>query len=320
MSDLHWGACRATAPDREIVMTRVQFIGLGAMGTPMVKQLAERGISLFLSDIDGRRARALALEINADYVADAGTSSRVDFVILMLPNSEIVETVLGSTDDPGSLLGSLRPGATIIDMGSSSPESSRQIAQRAAQSGIEFIDAPVSGGVARAAVGELTIMVGSRDQQSFERVLPILSVMGSAVTRVGSVGAGHALKALNNLLSVIGLIGGLEVIAVGQKFGVDPTIMLDVINRSTGRNHATEVKIGPEVLQRRWGVGFSLALTVKDVTTAQNLGRSAQMQTPLSDAAVRIATDALDYLAGTSPDQSQIAEYIEAVNKIMFHP
>jgi 3-hydroxyisobutyrate dehydrogenase len=126
------------------------------------------------------------------------------------------------------------------------------------------------------------------------------------------------LKALNNLLSVIGLVGGLEVLAVGRKFGLDPQLMLDVINTSTGRNHATEFKIGQQVLTEQWNVGFSLALTVKDVTTALELAQIEGVDTPVSAAAVDICRNALDRLAADRPDQSEVAKYLEHVNAFSY--
>ena len=160
-------------------------------------------------------------------------------------------------------------------------------------------------------------MVGGRDQDVAE-IRPVLADLGSAITHTGSVGSAHALKALNNLLSVIGLVGGLEVLAVGRKFGLDPQLMLDVINTSTGRNHATELKIGQQVLTGDWNVGFSLALTVKDVTTALELAISEGVDTPVSAAAVDICRKALDRLAETKPDQSEIGKYLEQTNTFSY--
>ncbi|MFD2473631.1 NAD(P)-dependent oxidoreductase, partial [Amycolatopsis silviterrae] len=232
-----------------------------------------------------------------------------DVVILMLPTSAIVEQVLGDPADPRSFAGSLRPGALVVDMGSSVPHATQELAGRLRERGVALVDAPVSGGPRKAAAAELTIMAGGT-AEDYERALPLLRAMGTSVTHVGAVGSAHALKALNNLLSAIGLVGALEVLTIGAKFGLDPRVMLDVVNSSTGRNQSTEVKIGPEVLDGRFQVGFSLPLTVKDITTALDLSESLGLAPEVSQACVRFCRAALDGLGGGNPDQSEIARYL----------
>lgn len=289
----------------------VQFIGLGTMGSPMVRRLTGAGVRTYVTDVDAAIAEALAAETGAISRTEAGRDGDVDTVILMLPNSAIVNAVLGREDDESSLLRRLPGGTTIIDMSSSNPDDTRSSAERAATLGLSFVDAPVSGGPVRAASGELTIMVGTDSEGVLARVMPTLGHLGTNITVTGPVGSAHAVKALNNVLSVIGLVGALEVLTVGKRFGLDPRVMLDVINTSTGRNHATEVKIGQQVLTRDWNVGFSLALTVKDVETALGLARSQSIDTPVAAAAAATAREALALLVDESPDQSQIAEYLE---------
>ncbi|WP_432180501.1 NAD(P)-dependent oxidoreductase [Streptomyces sp. NBC_00063] len=299
-------------------MTVIQFVGLGTMGTPMVGRLVDAGHRVYVSDVDEEASRRVADQSGAVHTADPRTSSDADVLILMLPNSDIVSTVLGDSADPASLVRSRRAGTIVVDMGSSRPDATKRNAEKLAALGLELVDAPVSGGPLKAAAGELTIMVGTSDETMYDRVLPVLQSMGSAIQRTGPVGSAHALKALNNLLSVIGLVGGLEVLSVGTKFGLEPQLMLDVINRSTGRNHATEVKIGPQVLTHNWNVGFSLALTVKDVHTALALAASEGIDIPVSSAAVAIAQEALDALGTAAPDQSHIGEYLEKRNGVRF--
>lgn len=289
----------------------VQFIGLGTMGSPMVRRLTGAGVRTYVTDVDAAVAEALAAETGAICRTEAGRDGDVDTVILMLPNSAIVNAVLGREGDEASLLRRLPGGTTIIDMSSSNPDDTRSSAGRAEALGLSFVDAPVSGGPVRAASGELTIMVGTDSEEILARVMPTLGHLGTNITVTGPVGSAHAAKALNNVLSVIGLVGALEVLTVGKRFGLDPRVMLDVINTSTGRNHATEVKIGQQVLTRDWNVGFSLALTVKDVETALGLARSQGIDTPVAVAAAATAREALALLVDESPDQSQIAEYLE---------
>jgi 3-hydroxyisobutyrate dehydrogenase len=248
-------------------------------------------------------------------LASLADGAGADVVILMLPNSTIVERVLGDPAAPESFAGRLRPGTLVIDMGSSAPPATQRLAGRLRERGVAMVDAPVSGGPRKAATAELTIMVGGW-AADYERALPLLRAMGTSVTHVGPAGSAHALKALNNLLSAIGLVGALEVLTAGAKFGLDPRMMLDVINSSTGRNQSTEVKIGPEVLNGRFQVGFSLPLTVKDISTALDLSKSLGLAPEVSEACVRFCETALAGLGGGNPDQSEIARYLAKVTGV----
>jgi 3-hydroxyisobutyrate dehydrogenase len=292
----------------------VTFIGLGTMGQPMVRNLA-RSVPVAVHDAD--RAALDAATRNAGVTALPGLldGADADVVVLMLPDSTVVERVLGDPGNPRSFASRLRPGTLVVDMGSSAPGATRELAGRLKKGGVAMVDAPVSGGPRKAATAELTIMAGG-SAEDYERVLPILRAMGTSVTHVGPVGAAHALKALNNLLSAIGLVGALEVLTAGAKFGLDPRIMLDVVNRSTGRNQSTEVKIGPEVLDGRFQVGFSLRLTVKDITTALDLSTSLGLAPEVSRACVRFCREALADLGEGNPDQSEIARYLAKVTGV----
>ncbi|ONI89590.1 3-hydroxyisobutyrate dehydrogenase [Actinosynnema sp. ALI-1.44] len=292
----------------------VTFIGLGTMGQPMVRNLA-RSVRVAVHDTD--RAAIDAATRNEGVTALPGLLAGADahVVILMLPNSTVVEQVLGDPGDRGSFAGRLRPGALVVDMGSSAPRATQDLAKRLSEHGVAMVDAPVSGGPRKASTAELTIMAGG-SAEDYERALPLLRTMGTSVTHTGPAGSAHALKALNNLLSAIGLVGALEVLTTGTKFGLDPRTMLDVINRSTGRNQSTEVKIGPEVLAGRFQVGFSLPLTVKDITTALDLSTSLGLAPEVSRACVRFCQAALSDLGEGNPDQSEIARYLAKVTGV----
>jgi 3-hydroxyisobutyrate dehydrogenase len=289
----------------------VLFVGLGTMGRPMATRLAagRPEVRLRLQDVDADAVAATA-EATGGVAADDASAASATVVFLSLPNSAIVAAALGSPDDPASLVRRLPEGAIVVDMSSSDPERTRALAESIAPLGVRLVDAPVSGGPSKAATGELTIMVGG-DDEAVARIHPLLEAMGANIFHVGGVGAAHALKALNNLLSLIGIVGSLEVLATGIRFGLDPSVMLDVINVSTGRNQATEVKIGPQVLDAGWNVGFSLELTVKDVTTALALADSTGVPSPVSAAAVETAREAFELLrAEGRPDQSEIAKLV----------
>lgn len=295
-------------PDIPATADAVTFIGLGTMGRPMVRNLA-RSVPVAAYDADPEALAAAAGDDGVTALESLADGAGADVVILMLPDSAVVGRVLGDPADSASFAGRLRPGALVVDMGSSAPRATQGLAERLRERGVAMVDAPVSGGPRKAATAELTIMVGG-PVEDYRRALPLLRAMGASVTHVGPAGSAHALKALNNLLSAIGLVGALEVLTAGAGFGLDPRTMLDVINASTGRNQSTEVKIGPEVLDGRFQVGFSLPLTVKDITTALDLATSLGLSPEVSRACVRFCQAALADLGEGNPDQSEIARYL----------
>lgn len=290
----------------------ILFVGLGMMGRPMSRLLAGNGYHLQVHDVDERRCQEIAQLLEVEACLDlAAFDSRVDLVILMLPSTPIVESVLlgaGSSDE--GLLARLAPGAVVLDMGSSVPASTMALAERAAVRGIGFADAPVSGGVARAITGELAIMFGG-DETLFSRCQNVLSALGSSIVRTGPVGSGHAMKALNNLLSAMGIVAASEVLCIGTRFGLDPSTMLEVLNNSTGRNQATEVKFPKHILTRTFDSGFALRLMVKDLTTALSMSHDLKASAPMSAACFEAFLGAQAMIGDDAADHTEVARYIE---------
>jgi 3-hydroxyisobutyrate dehydrogenase len=280
------------------------------MGQPMATRLAAAGEELLLCDVRDDAAMTLAQRTGGRAVRRdelVSVAGRVSVVILMLPSSTAVEEILSGSS---GLLANLAPDALVIDMGSSRPASTVKLAEGAQRRGVDLIDAPVSGGVPRATSGELSIMVGG-SESAVERAMPLLTRLGTTITRVGPVGAGHAMKSLNNLLSAIGLVGASEVLAIGRKFGLAPDVMLDVLNGSTGGNHATKVKMSRYVLSRAFDSGFALDLMVKDLRTALDLAHDTRTPAPLSATCLEEWQAAAEQLGGRA-DHTQIAAYVEA--------
>ena len=260
-------------------MTAVGFIGLGRMGRPMAARLAAAAHALVVCD-------ALPEAVDR-FLADhsgraAGTPCEVahasEVVITMLPTSAIVAEVLNGTD---GLLAGIAPGALIIEMSSGEPAATQALAAQAARAGALMIDAPVSGGVARAVTGELAIMVGG-DDDAFARAEPILRAMGTSLLRTGGVGTAHAMKALNNLVSAAGFLVSVEALLIGKRFGLEPAVMVEVLNASTGMNNSTQKKLQPFVLSRRFDSGFGLDLMVKDLSIALGIAQTGGVAAPLS--------------------------------------
>lgn len=252
-------------------MSRIAFIGLGMMGTPMAARLAEAGHTLIVKDANVDVQDAFVKAHGASVIQDR-SELNADFLILMLPNSAIVESVLTG------LSSRLGDGTVVIDMSSSSPLETRALAKRLQSRGINLIDAPVSGGQKGAINGTLSIMVGG-DEHLYEKALAVLDVMGRC-TYVGPIGAGHALKALNNYLSAAGLLATVEALRAGAAFGLDPSVMTKVFNTSSGRNNTTENKVEQFMLNGKFNSAFALQLMAKDIGIATDLAQ--QMQTPIS--------------------------------------
>ncbi|HEY1753506.1 MAG TPA: NAD(P)-dependent oxidoreductase [Caulobacteraceae bacterium] len=260
-------------------MTEIGFIGLGRMGAPMAARLAAAGHALTVLDA----AAAASERFLAAHPASAAASARElaaasEVTITMLPTSAVVAEVLRGPD--GALAG-LRSGALVIEMSSGEPAATQALAAEVAAAGGELIDAPVSGGVARALTGELAIMVGGPDAAA-ARAEPILRAMGTSLLRTGAVGSAHAMKALNNLVSAAGFLVSVEALLIGKRFGLDPAVMVDVLNASTGVNNSTQKKLKPFVLSRAFDSGFGLDLMVKDLTIALGLARDGGVSAPLA--------------------------------------
>jgi 3-hydroxyisobutyrate dehydrogenase len=284
----------------------VGFIGLGNMGDPMARRLAEAGYSLRLYDARPG-AVAAAAETTGAFAAScaAEAAQDADAVVLMLPNSDIVEAVVHRD----GVLAALRPGALLIDMGSSEPFRTRELAAAAAERQVTVVDAPVSGGTRGAVAGTLTIMVGGTEAAAAS-IRPLLDVVGSKVVHVGPEGAGHALKALNNLLSATHLLVTSEAVLAGQAFGLDPAVMLEAINGSSGRSGSTEVKWPRFMLGRSFDSGFGLRLMLKDMRIAVGLGERTGTPGRLGAVAAELWGDAAELLPADA-DHTEIVRWLE---------
>lgn len=239
----------------------------------MAKHLASR-FELAVWNRTSNKAESFAASHGARVAAtprDAATGA--DIVITCLPTSREVEELLDGTD---GLLAGLSRGAVLVDCTSGDPATSRRIAGRLADQGIAFLDAPVSGGTSGAEAGKLTVMCGG-DQTTFDRVSPVLSAFGSKVMLVGPVGAGHALKAVNNALLAVHIWSVAEGLAALAKAGVSPSAALEVINASSGRSNASENLIPQRVLTRAFPRTFRLALLEKDVAIAADFLRAQRV-------------------------------------------
>jgi 3-hydroxyisobutyrate dehydrogenase len=281
---------------------RVGFVGLGHMGVPMTARLVEAGHEVRGFDVDPA-ARVRAGEAAVESLPEAAAG--MDVVVLMLATSTIVRQVALEE----GLLEAVDTGALVVDMGSSDPTQTRELAAEAGQRGVRYLDAPVSGGVVGAEAGTLTIMAGG-SEDDLESCRPIFDAVGAKIVHAGPVGAGHALKALNNLLSATNFLITLEAVTAGARFGLDPKVMVDAINDSTGRSWATEHKVPQFVEPRSFTSGFAMRLMVKDIQTARELAHATDSPFVLGDAAVALWEQAADALPDDA-DHTEIALWLE---------
>jgi 3-hydroxyisobutyrate dehydrogenase len=286
----------------------IGFVGVGNMGWPMAACLVGAGYRVAVADARRATADNFVQQVGGAAprtLSELAGGARV--VVTMLPTSAIVEQVLAGDGD--TLLAGLQPGTVVIDMTSGLPAVTQALAARVAERGAVLIDAPVSGGVSRAKTGQLAIMVGG-DAEVIERVRPVLASMGSTITRCGGVGAGQAMKALNNLVSAGGFLIGIEALLIGQRFGLEPGLMVDVLNASTGMNNSTQKKFRQFVLSRAFDSGFSLDLLVKDLSIALQMAKDTATPVPFAAVCRDMVAGALGML-GPGQDHTALARLSE---------
>ncbi len=289
---------------------RIGFIGIGNMGTPMAGHLARAGYEVTAYDLAAARARQFAEAHSAqatENLAELGKAA--DLVVTMLPSGHEVRDALLAAQG-GALTANLRPGSFVVDMSSADPVGTRRLGEELAARGIALVDAPVSGGVTRAKDATLAIMIGG-DAASVAAVKPVLARMGDKLFEVGSLGCGHAMKALNNFLAGTSFAAASEAVRVGRQFGLDPAEMIDVINVSTGRSFASEVVMKQHVLTGRFATGFALGLLAKDVKIAADLAAQLGADAPIGELIRDLFGSARDAVGGDA-DHSRAAAYWDA--------
>jgi 3-hydroxyisobutyrate dehydrogenase len=287
----------------------VGFIGIGKMGLPMASRIAAHGYPLHAYDISAAAIKEFSSRVTdaraAKTLAEIGRTCKV--VILMLPDSDVVNRVLFGEKD--SLAAHLSRSSIVIDMSSSDPSVTCEIGPQMKETGVDFIDAPVSGGVNRAIDGSLAIMAGG-DGAVIARVRPLLLTMGKVIIETGVLGSGHAMKALNNYVSAAGLLAACEALKVGADFGIAPERIIAVLNASTGKNNSTENKMMQFVVSKQFNSGFSLGLMRKDITIATDLSKRLGSKTLLGEALLKSWADAEAKLGGAA-DHTEIFRMLD---------
>jgi 3-hydroxyisobutyrate dehydrogenase len=245
----------------------------------MAHNLVEAGFELVVRDADAERQELFAAEHGCAASSRAADFADADVVVTMLPDDRVVRDAVLDWD--GGIASWLCAGAVVVDMSSSNPDGTLALGRELAGRGVGLVDAPVSGGVTRAESATLAIMIGGDDEDAIAGAQPVLAALGDRHFRTGPLGSGHAMKALNNYVGGTAYAAVAEALAIGGKYGLRPSTMIDVLNASTGRSFNSEVVFKEHVLTGRYGTGFALGLLAKDVGIAAELARTGGVDAPV---------------------------------------
>lgn len=250
---------------------KIGFIGVGIMGKPMAKNLMKGGYSLVVYDINKEPVKELVSLGAEEGFSPKDVAERTDVIITMLPDSPQVKEVILGKD---GVLEGAKKGSIIIDMSSINPAVSKEIAKKAEEKGIEFLDAPVSGGEPKAIDGTLSIMVGGK-KEVLDKCYDILSKMGTSITLCGDVGSGNITKLANQIIVALNIAAMSEALVLATKAGVDPEVVYKAIRGGLAGSVVLDAK-APKVLVRDFNPGFKIELHIKDLNnamaTAQEVG------------------------------------------------
>ncbi|KAI1612455.1 2-hydroxy-3-oxopropionate reductase [Exophiala viscosa] len=278
----------------------VGYIGLGKAGASMASNLPRAGFHLVVRDADHAREEEFAQKYQNVTIAGASIDAfkDCDVIITMLPQGKVVrEVILGEN----GIAKGLKKGAIIVDTSSSSPYDTQSLGKDLAELGFALVDAPVTQArLHDTDTGEATLMVGSDSQEAVDKVLPVLQAMAKYVFHMGKLGAGHVMKTLNNYTSAASIVALSDALVTGQKFGLDPVQMIDVLNVGTGRNFSTSDSYKTDALPRRYATGYQLALLVKDMGIAKEVFEKTKFETDLPDLILKYFKQAQEGIEATA--------------------
>lgn len=288
-------------------MEKIGFIGLGIMGKPMTRNLLKAGYAVRVFDF---MAASVAAMVEAGAVAgnsSADVAAHCDVIITMLPDGPDVETaVLG----PGGVLEGVRPGSLVVDMSSISPLAAQKIAAACGAHGVDFVDAPVSGGEPKAIEATLAIMAGGT-QQAFDRALPILQKMGSSAILTGPVGAGNVTKLANQIMVACNIAAMSEALVLATKAGLDPEVVFNAVKGGLAGSTVLNAK-APMVIARNFQPGFRIRLHEKDLRNALLAAEAMKVSLPLTSTVQQMLIALMNAGKGDL-DHSAIAQFIEGM-------
>jgi 3-hydroxyisobutyrate dehydrogenase len=262
-------------PKHKLPKHNVAFIGLGIMGAPMAMNLLRAGFSLRVYNRTREKARDLVTAGASQYDSPAEAARDADVIVTMVTDTPDVRAVVFGDD---GALATARRGALIVDMSTIRPDATRRFAAQAAERGVAWLDAPVSGGDVGAKNATLTIMVGG-DPADFERARPLFDTLGKRVTLLGPVGSGQAVKACNQILCAVNLLGVCEALALAESQDIDREKLLSSLGAGAGGSWALE-NLGPKLVQADFAPGFMIDLLLKDLGIVADCGRGESLPLP----------------------------------------
>jgi 2-hydroxy-3-oxopropionate reductase len=290
---------------KEKQMSKIGFIGLGIMGKPMLRNLRKAGHELVAYDVVAASVDAVVGEGIERGFSCKDVAARTDVVITMLPDGpEVEQAVLG----PGGVLEGAHKGLILVDMSSISPLVSQKLAAACAAKGVAFLDAPVSGGEPKAIDGTLAIMAGG-DQATFDKVLPLLRLMGSSVVLTGGVGAGNVTKLANQIIVAGNIAAMSEALVLADRCGVDSEVVFNAIKGGLAGSTVLNAK-APMVIARNFKPGFRIRLHQKDLRNALLTAESKKVALPLTSLVQQMLIALMNRGSGDL-DHSAIVTFIE---------
>ncbi|MGI2170548.1 3-hydroxyisobutyrate dehydrogenase [Shewanella sp. MF05960] len=271
-------------------MATVAFIGLGNMGGPMAVNLIKAGMTVTVFDLNPLAVEALTSQGALSAKTACGAAASADFVITMLPAGKHVRGLYIGDDNNKGLLDVVSKQTLLIDCSTIDADSARLVGAKAAEKGLEFMDAPVSGGTAGAAAGTLTFICGGSDV-AYTQAQTVLTVMGGNIFHAGAVGAGQIAKICNNMLLSVLMVGTSESLQLGLDNGLDPKVLSDIMKVSSGGNWTLEkYNPCPDVMEnvpssKGYQGGFMVDLMVKDLGLSQEAALASNSSTPMGSLA-----------------------------------
>lgn len=286
-------------------MTKIAFIGLGAMGSPMARHLA-REHEVVVWNRTREKAERHAREHGTTLAQDLADCAAAETIITMLPTSREVDEIVEL------LLPQLTRGTLWIDATSGDPNVSRVTASRLAAKGVEFVDAPVTGAIVGAENATLTIMIGGT-AENFARAKELLRLNGKTLIHVGDVGAGHAIKVLTNSIMAATVWITSECLLLAKELGIDMKTALEVTNAGSGRSNASENLLPMRLRDHQWPLVFKLAHHDKDIRIAASLAHQQHASTPMLALTQQLFSGALHQL-GENADYIEVAKIVAKMN------
>jgi len=289
---------------------KIGFVGLGIMGKPMAKNLIKAGHQLVVYDINAGPVKEVVAAGALAASSAKEVAQKTDVVITMLPNSPHVKAaVLG----PNGVLEGAKRGMIIVDMSSIAPLAAQEVAAKAAEKGVEMLDAPVSGGEPKAIDGTLSIMVGGK-KEIFEKCQGFLSKMGASVVLCGDIGAGNTTKLANQIIVALNIAAMSEALVLGKKAGVNPETIYKAIRGGLAGSTVLDAK-APMVLNGNFKPGFRIELHIKDLANAIETGHAVGVPLPLTSQVMEIM-QALKVDGKAGNDHSGIIQFYEKLAQI----